>query len=612
MIHKVMDWFHKSVRVSSSATRTGASTKIVEIVEPVALLPHVEHGTISVSNNQVYVTNPEGEGSYPTLTVPNLSCLDVFVDGVKRVGRVIVHEDQDIQVAIHDVAPTRKFSLKASADAMEVIARTEVIPGESYRLVDATSVRHTVLALETRMIAPAPLEVRDVEVQLHSDGYHGDVDDVRLKLLCNARKTQEAVILRGVPATPGKTPRYMPVKLPKVYDPVHRRMRISSISMGSTVAVLDRGLPSVPGRDVFGNEVSETVRTRMPKLGQGVVEVNERLVAVRNGRLLFTDTLIDVIPELVVYRDLSSKDGKVEFDGNVVVWGSVLDGSFIKATGTVEVHGRVLCSTIMGERGVYVTDSMIGSRAISGHSKILYTPVQSIVKECLAALQRFHREYVEFVAHSKSRFDRRTYLPLMADVLLKKRHTNLENLLDRLATDPDGVSDVDDRYRQIAVEIRAKWSGIQRTNIFDKDIVFLLQLVEEYNGYVETMMTAEPAPISVASVTSSSLRATGRIVVTGIGVYASSLQANDSIVARGTVRGGFLVAEKSIRIGELGTPAGIESSVKVCNPAGKIGIKTRHPNTLLQVGNQRSRNQVTEYRTLLKGDTYANSYAYRG
>jgi hypothetical protein len=118
---------------------------------------------------------------------------------------------------------------------MEVIGRVEVTLGEEYRLKDLHHVHHAVLELEVKPVYPATLEVDEITAQLTSAGYQGDFDTKELKQLCHANQTSEAIFLRGVPMIPGKPANYRPVKLPKVYDRIHRRI-ITTIVLGTTPA----------------------------------------------------------------------------------------------------------------------------------------------------------------------------------------------------------------------------------------------------------------------------------------------------------------------------------------------------------------------------------------
>ncbi|MCL6445152.1 MAG: FapA family protein, partial [Alicyclobacillus sp.] len=394
-------------------------------------------------------------------------------------------------------------------------------------------------------------------------------------------------------------------------DPVHRRMRISTVPLGTTVAILEPEIPGVPGRDVFGREVPCPKHRPLPVLGQGVVDVNGRIVATREGRFLLTKSRIDVVPELLIPHDLSSKDGKIEFDGNVVVLGSVLDGSFINASGSVEVHGSVLCSTVMGEHGVYIANAIVGSEVMAGQSKFLYAKLYSVVKDCLKDFLQFRTEYKEVVDYVTKHRQGDVRIPSIANMLLSKRHSNLERSLMELGSDNHRLANTDERYKQIVLELRSKWSGIGRTNIYERDIDLLHRYLKDYAGYVESLMSADLANVKSASVTSSSVRASGKIVITGAGVYASSFEAGDSIVVRRTVRGGFLVAKNSVHVDELGTPSGTETSVKVLSPSGKVRIRMRHPNTLIQVGERRDRNIEAEVNAMWRGKGHANPNASR-
>ncbi|WDL96514.1 flagellar assembly protein A [Alicyclobacillus sp. ALC3] len=425
----------------------------------------VKHGTVSVLDNQISITDPDDEGAFATMTIPKDGRLVVVVDGQPTVGRVIVHGEQDIQLALSHIPPSQKFLSRVSKNAMEVIGRVEVTLGEEYRLKDLHRVRHAVFELEMNPVYPAPLEIDEITTQLTSAGYQGALDIKELKQLCHAGQTSEAIVLRGVPMIPGKPARYRPVTLPKVYDPIHRRMRITTISMGTTVAVLEPEIPGIPGRDVLGEEIPCPKHRSLPTLGPGVVEVNGRIVAIRNGRFLYTRSRIDVVPELVISHDLSSKDGKIEFDGNVVVLGSVLDGSFIQATGSVEVHGGVLRSTVMGERGVFVADAIVGSQVVAGQSKFLYMKLYSDMKQCADEFGHFRLEYRELIEHAKKQLNNDERLPLLADVLLVHRHPKLERILVHFSEDTNQLQELDDRYRQIVLELRSKWSGIGRTNV---------------------------------------------------------------------------------------------------------------------------------------------------
>ena len=100
-----------------------------------------------------------------------------------------------------------------------------------------------------------------------------------------------------------------------------------------------------------------------------MIRVHDHVIAARSGRVIFSKERIDVVPELVIDRDLSSKDGTIDFDGDVLVFGSVLDGCVVQATGNVRISGNVFHATLRGERGVWVRDAIVGSHVMAGGSQ---------------------------------------------------------------------------------------------------------------------------------------------------------------------------------------------------------------------------------------------------
>lgn len=583
-----------------------ASSHSEPLIEPVDIAEEdddiqqlVQHGSVTISDSQVFVTNPDDNGSFATITIPEDSRLTVTIDGHHCVGRVVVHKDQDIQVSMTCISPTRKLSFRSSKNAMEVTGEVEVTLGEKYRLKDVENTRHGVLEIEGISVYPSPLTDREITDELQSVGYQGIIDQRGVEVLSGAVDHEKAVLLRGIPPIPGKPAHYRPAQLPKIFDPVRRRMRITTVTMGTTVAFFEPEVAGFSGRDVMGNEIAATVHRQLPSLGDGVIRVDRRLVAVCSGRLRFTKERIDVIRELVIEHSLTSKEGKIEFDGDVVVMGSVLDGSYIKATGRVEVIGSILRSTVMGERGVFVKDAITGSQVIAGSAKVLYTKLYSLVKRCSAEYENFRVEYEDVIAYARQRTLPDSRLRLLAKSLLNARHEGLERSLETLCVDTDRLLETDDRYREISAEIRSRWTGIGRTNITEQDVTALHHMLDNYVAHIESMMQAESADVKAVSITSSSIRASGRIVIVGAGTYASSLEAGDTVIIRGSVRGGFLVAKNLIQVNELGTSTGIESSAKVENPSGRIEVRLRHPNTLLQVGHTRHRNSTVEHNAVV-------------
>ncbi|MDQ0190695.1 DUF342 domain-containing protein [Alicyclobacillus cycloheptanicus] len=563
------------------------------------------HGTVTIRNNEVFVTNPEGPGSFATLVVPRDTRLRVYVDDEERVGRILVHAGQTIRVELEQVDPAADLVFRVSEDRVTVSARLEVSPGHRCFLQDVQDVRHALLEVGETETWPELPRPADVLTLLERQRFVGTVDTVAIEQLCQSRQGGEATVLRGIPVLLGKPPTYVPVPLPAVYDPLGRRMRVDTVSVGTTIATIEPGEPSTPGVDVYGRVISPPTPRPATRIGEGVKELAGRLVAVRDGRPVFTSDYIDVLPELLIPRDVTAKDGHIEFDGDVFITGSVLDGCFIKATGSIRINGAVLQSRIMGEQGVFVGGSVIGSQVIAGQSKFIYQKWLPLFRRIRKDVDQFRQEYLQLLVHvglsDHAEAGTETMRRRLADVLLERRHHDLAENLHIVCEDVDGIASFDDRYKALVSLLKRKWTGISRTRLLPEDVEQLRRMVGDVLEHMEASSTSDAHHIRAGGVTSSSVRASGNISVMQHGVYVSTLESGSHIVVKGSVRGGFLTAQNAVRVDELGTPLGTESSVQVKNVRGVIGIGVRHPNTLLQVGRSRHRNAQTQHNVVYRG-----------
>ncbi|HHW14741.1 MAG TPA: DUF342 domain-containing protein [Firmicutes bacterium] len=117
------------------------------------------------------------------------------------------------------------------------------------------------------------------------------------------------------------------------------------------VTVTGRPLPAKAGREV-----------RLPK-GKNT-DVNpadpNELVAVITGQVVVAGGKVNVLPVYEVHGDVDFGTGNIDFQGSVVVKGSVRNGFAIRATGNVEVRGLVEGATILTEGDVIIRGGVQG------------------------------------------------------------------------------------------------------------------------------------------------------------------------------------------------------------------------------------------------------------
>lgn len=558
-------------------------------------IPQTQDGHVCIENNQVVVTNPIGSGSFAILWIPDDNRLSVTINDDKMIGDVFVTEEDTVSVHLDSRAPTRTFKVKIADDKLSVSVMAYISEGREHHLLDALQSRKALVEIVEHRTFPAPTPVQTLLDLLGPYSFAGQLDYESIDKLCHCTTNTETVVIRGTAPQNSTSGRYQAVNVREDLDYELRTKRYSSVSIGTTIAVYEAGLPGVPGIDVFGQEITIKNRDAKPELGNGVVQVKNYVVATRSGRPIFTRNKIDVVPELFIDHDLTSEKASISFDGCVVIRGSVMDGACVKATGSITIYGSVLQSTILGESSVHITNNAVGSKITAGHSQITYRDLLSLVQGIHTELDQFYADYTAVTAKARNRFGASNHIHMLPDILLKQRYPHLEENLHRFFAQYSQIlMDIDEEYRSIAQVLRRSWQGIYRMNITNDHILQLMQLIQNYKKTLETSRTNTPGLISISEVSNSTLQASGNITVRGSGTFSSVLESRGAVKVAGNVRGGIVIASSAVSIGVLGSRNETETSVRVREEHGTVFVKVRHPNTLIDVGGRYNRNLVVE------------------
>ncbi len=551
-------------------------------------------GTVRVGRSFIVVGNPPGGGALAVCVVPDDSRLTVTIDGRRAVGRVALTSDQEIVVSLVHESPARRFAVEVAEDRFEASVRVTVRPGVRRVLEEAGPVHEAVLRVLEEPWLPEEAPASEVLDLLTTRGLKGRPDLRAVAALCRAQVETSMVVLRGRRPTHGRGERYRPCGL--AADWAEQPGEAPWVAQGALVGQLESAVPAVPGIDVTGQEVRVFEDGGRQALLRGVRDAGGSVVAVRSGRILFTRARIDVVPELVLEGDLTSRDGQVIFDGDVAVRGSLQEGALVKASGRVVVSGDVLEATVEAGRAVEIAGAVLRANIHGGLARALYTRAHVLVIEMREDWERFRGEYSQLLEHADARPDLSDKTHLLAGILLSRRYRRLDDCLAATMTWEDSYYlRHDPCINEFTQQIRSKWHRDVRQGILPDDVDQFGVVAARAEEHLRLLLTEPMPPVSAHSISSSQVDATGDIVVHGVGVFSSHLESGRDILVEGVVRGGFVLAERVARIGELGSPVGVESSVRVNSPDGLIRIAVRHGNTLVDLAGRRSRSTSTEH-----------------
>ncbi|HPA44593.1 MAG TPA: FapA family protein [bacterium] len=222
------------------------------------------------------------------------------------------------------------------------------------------------------------LAVSDIIPMLFERGIVCGISPVTLlKMAKKVRKTgepEEGIRIQGVQPEKGrdgrleilvdyqsKADRYW-IKADGSVD-FYKLSRIDSVQEGDLLA---RIIPPSPGQDgytVTGERIpGPEGESHAVRLGENVVlsENGAEIRAGIAGQIHFEDNTISVRPIYVVGGDVDFSTGNLDFIGDLMVRGNVLDGFDLKAGGNVVVHGTVGSCSIRAEGDVSVGRGVFG------------------------------------------------------------------------------------------------------------------------------------------------------------------------------------------------------------------------------------------------------------
>ncbi len=143
------------------------------------------------------------------------------------------------------------------------------------------------------------------------------------------------------------------------------RAGITMVKAGQVLARLVPPTPGTPGIDVCGREIpAESGKPASLAIGEGVAfdAGTGEYRATLDGLLDTSEGALRVRRTFLVRGDVDMSTGNIEFDGAVQVMGSVHDGFAVRASGDIEVRGRVEGCEILSERGRVLVRQGIAGR----------------------------------------------------------------------------------------------------------------------------------------------------------------------------------------------------------------------------------------------------------
>lgn len=119
---------------------------------------------------------------------------------------------------------------------------------------------------------------------------------------------------------------------------------VNQVEQGTAICEIIQPEDPVTGMNIYGNEIPGKPGS-MPAIPNGdntyLSEDGTKLIAAITGNLTFSNNRFSVRQQFDVPENVDASTGNIEFAGDVIIRGSVLEGYTVKAGGNVTVYGMV-------------------------------------------------------------------------------------------------------------------------------------------------------------------------------------------------------------------------------------------------------------------------------
>ncbi|MCR9245372.1 MAG: FapA family protein [bacterium] len=140
------------------------------------------------------------------------------------------------------------------------------------------------------------------------------------------------------------------------------RATIQPIRTEEFVAEIMDPTAGTPGWTVSGNMLrSEPGNRHAERIGDGLRQSGNRLFAKRDGAVLHTHDLLDVVPLYTHSGDVDFRSGNLRTNGSLRIEGDVNAGFTVNADGDVEIRGTVEDASVTAQGSVLVGAGILGN-----------------------------------------------------------------------------------------------------------------------------------------------------------------------------------------------------------------------------------------------------------
>lgn len=573
-------------------------------------------GKVWVKDNQLFVKNSPSHFS----TVTACKGIKLIKNGeVVKEHTTIISEKDQFEIEVENQQQIKDTTWNVSIDSSGLSARLHIEPGciikRSVQNMEPSE--HIELCVEETVEVRNEIDYEEIMKKLKALHVTYGVNQSEIIKAMNTQEPGVFEIATGKKAEPGKdgwielkidvNPRNGLVEDESGYVDFRESRSIPKLEKGHVVAIVHPPLPGTPGVTVTNEPIpaKPTYPIKL-KMGNGMIEVDDKLVATESGRPFVERrgqlVSASIVPKYVHDDHVNLSSGNIRFHGDVDILGEVEENMVVEAKGDIYVYGSVNQAELYTTKSIVVKGNIASSDISAGKNNMLIAELGHILGILHGQLEKMIaviKQLSQTSAFKSSDVSVSGLQPLIR-ILLERRFKGFLSLVDQYQTvvnkgekylDGEDWSFISVSLTQIFQTLSNQLITIERLENLSKKMYDLHELSQE---------PIEPESyITISDATNSNLYSSGNINIIGNGCINSKVHSGGKLNVFGVVRGGEVYGRLGVRIDEVGSGSGTKTIVSVPSDQ-KIYIHKAMEGTILKIGNvtrtlNADRKEVTGY-----------------
>lgn len=519
---------------------------------------------IEIINGKVIVSNPQNNDNTPILynRDPNV---DIYVNSEKLISSMVLHDNDDIHFVYHNIEPTSKISAVMSVDKMEVKMSTTIEKGKQFYLKDVSRGSKVEVKLDFNLIDPPQITKEQCLEVLQNYGIFNEFINIQLiDELINCPESSSKIVAMGKPMIQSKKTqiRYSPYLFQDISEGIEPIVEVGEV----LAEKLSKAVPGTDGINLVGGIIKASKVEDIPlKAGEEAIlnEKEDIITSHIKGRPYFKNGVVSVVPLFQVNGDYSNQMGNVNFKGDIIVNGNVLDEVSFIATGSILIKGSVYNSALTANNSINISGKVISSTIQAGadtSKSYLIIPHLEEINEIILSI------FQEIKNSNGNNSDKLN--------IIYPYKESIENTIKKIIK----VTELMDKKESLVIMslINDLRNGLMLVSMLkDEGFKILLTFYNEVVKYIGEIaqLSDNSITVKIAYAQNSQINSCGDIIITGKGSYQSNLIAQNKITYErmdSVVKGGTLIAGREIKAGTVGTSNEIYTECRVLKSDGQI------------------------------------------